>query len=97
LSPSRLGMGPRIHFWHDVWCGKAALKTIFPYLYLIAREKETVISDYLNSSKISFHWNPSFTRAVQDWELESLDSFSQFVIFFKNSSKGDGSNAVDSS
>ncbi len=33
------------------------------------------MSDYLDSSGSYAHWNPSFLRAVQDWELESLVTF----------------------
>lgn len=65
--------GSCIRFWLHVLCGEAALKASFPDLYLIAQDKEALVSDYLDSSTISVHWNPMFTKAVQGWELESLN------------------------
>jgi hypothetical protein len=66
-----VGDGSHICFWYDVWYGEAALKTIFLDLYLLARHKVAMVLDYLCSFGISFHWNPSFTRAVQvgSWNL----------------------------
>jgi hypothetical protein len=34
--------------------------------YSIAQDKETLVSDYLDSSGNSIPWNPSFTKAFQD-------------------------------
>jgi len=33
------------------------------------------VSNYINYSETITHWNPSFHRAVLDWELESLVAF----------------------
>jgi hypothetical protein len=67
ISPTvsfMVGDGSPIRFWHDVCCREAALKSIFPDLYSIAHDKEAMVLDYLDSSGISFHWNPRFTWAV---------------------------------
>ena len=64
-----------MRFWHDLWCGEAFLKTLFLDLYSIVCDKDVMVSDYLVCLGNSFHWNMSFMRAVQDWELESLGSF----------------------
>lgn len=50
---------------------KLALKPSFPKLYSIARDKEALVSDYLESFRTSIHWNLSFIKG----ELESLYSF----------------------
>jgi hypothetical protein len=60
-----------IRFWHDAWCGEVALKYSFPKLLSIARNKEALVPDYLDSSDSSIHWNSSFIGAILDWELES--------------------------
>lgn len=44
----KAGNGSCICFWHDVWCRAATLKFAFPELYLIARDKEALVSDYLD-------------------------------------------------
>jgi hypothetical protein len=72
--------GSHIRFWRDVLCGDVALKYSFSELYSIAFNKEAVVSNYLDPSNSSLHWNPSFIRAIQDWELESLDSFLVFSL-----------------
>jgi hypothetical protein len=74
LVSFKVGERSHISFWHDVWCGAATLKSSLLELYSISCNKEALVSNYLDSSGTSTHWNPSFTRAVQDWELESLDS-----------------------
>ena len=44
-------------------------------LFLIARNKEAKVADYLDVSNGCIHWNPSFIQVVHDWELESMDFF----------------------
>lgn len=80
-----IGDGSRICFWHDLWCKTTTLKSSFPELYSIALEKETLVSDYLDSPGTFILWNLSFTRvqAVQDWELESLDFFLNLLYCLK--------------
>jgi hypothetical protein len=74
LSSSRLETDPTFTF--GIMCGaKVPMKYSFPKLYSIAHNKEALVSNYLVSSGSSIHLNPSFIRAVQDWELESPDSF----------------------
>jgi hypothetical protein len=62
----RVGDASRIHFWHDEWCGEGALKYSFSEFYSITRNKEALVSDYLDLSNSSIHWNPSFIRAAHD-------------------------------
>jgi hypothetical protein len=76
----RVGNGSHIRFWLDVWCREVNLKSSFPELYVIVRDKEALVLDYLESSSSSFHWNPSFIGAVQVWDLESLNSFPSVLL-----------------
>jgi hypothetical protein len=79
LSLSGLGTG--LVFGFDMMFGVGVnLKSLFLELYVIACDKEALVLDYLESSSSSFHWNPSFIRAVQVWELESLDSFPSVLL-----------------
>jgi hypothetical protein len=41
------------------------------------------VSDYLEPSNSYIHWNSSFIKIVQDWELGSLDSFLNTLYFSK--------------
>jgi hypothetical protein len=69
------GNGVSIRFWHDVWCGEAALKESFPDLFRLARNKEALVAQYMQVHNASTHWELDFIRPVQDWEMESLSSF----------------------
>jgi hypothetical protein len=74
-------------FWHDLRCGKMALKCSYPELYSIAHNKNVLVSNYLDPSSSFVHWNSSFIRAVQDWDLESLDSFFNLLYTSKTHSR----------
>jgi hypothetical protein len=60
LISFKVGDESRIRFWHDVRYEEAALKSSFLELYLIARDKEALVSDYLDSSNSYIQCNPSF-------------------------------------
>lgn len=72
LVSFNVGDGSCIRFWHVVWCGEVALKYSFPKVYSIARNKETLVSNYLDSSDSCILWN-----------LRSLDSFLDLLYSLK--------------
>jgi hypothetical protein len=39
------GVGSKISFWEDVWCGESSLKDTFPSLFSIARFREVFVAD----------------------------------------------------
>jgi hypothetical protein len=77
------GVGSKISFWEDVWCGEVSLKDTFPGLCSIARLKEASIADNVERSNGVVQWNIVFTRLVHDWEAEILASFYSRLYSFK--------------
>jgi hypothetical protein len=69
------GVGSRIRFWDDVWCGDRPLKVAFPKPFNIASFKEASIADNVERSNGAIQWNIQFTRLIHDWEVEVLASF----------------------
>jgi hypothetical protein len=69
------GVGSKVSFWEDVWCGESPLKDTFPGLYNIARLREASIADNMEHANGSIQWNVAFTRLLHDWEVETLASF----------------------
>uniref|UniRef100_A0A2N9G274 Phospholipid/glycerol acyltransferase domain-containing protein n=1 Tax=Fagus sylvatica TaxID=28930 RepID=A0A2N9G274_FAGSY len=65
----------RVKFWSDLWCGDSSLKEAFPALFSIASNKEAAVADYMQIRHGNLHWEVTFVRNLQDWELESLVSF----------------------
>ena len=70
-----LGEGKRIRFWEDVWCGEVTLCASFPTLYNIARTKGAKVANVWESSRETGAWNPRFSRAFNDWEMEQVQIF----------------------
>ena len=67
-----MGDGSSVRVWHDLWCGELPLKEISPKLYVISCNRDASVIELLSFSGDSYHWNVSFNRLVQDWELECI-------------------------
>ncbi|XP_059441980.1 E4 SUMO-protein ligase PIAL1-like [Corylus avellana] len=70
-----VGVGSKVRFWHDTWCGGTPLKQAFPSLFSIARHKEAWVKDNLTWRSGVIEWNVTFVRHVQDWEMELVAPF----------------------
>uniref|UniRef100_A0A2N9E7V6 Reverse transcriptase domain-containing protein n=1 Tax=Fagus sylvatica TaxID=28930 RepID=A0A2N9E7V6_FAGSY len=70
-----VGDGSLIRFWDDVWCAEEPLKMAYPELYRIACVKDAPVADFVQVRGNAVHWEVTFTRLAQDWELESISSF----------------------
>jgi hypothetical protein len=57
------------------WCGDSTLKGAFPDLFSIAADKEATVADFLLTRNGNLHWEVTFVRNLQDWEIDALTSF----------------------
>jgi exonuclease III len=78
-----VGMGSKIRFWHDTWCGSQPLKQTFPSLFRIARYKEAWVKDNFVWRNGVVEWNVFFVRDIQDWEMEVISPFFEVLYSCK--------------
>jgi exonuclease III len=78
-----VGMGSKIGFWHDTWCGSQPLKQTFPSLFRIARYKEAWVKDNFVWRNGVVEWNVLFVRDIQDWEMEVISPFFEVLYSCK--------------
>ena len=70
-----VGDGSRIRFWLDFWCGEGSLKDAYPELIQLAKKKNALVGDHMDSHNGCIHWELQFSRSVHDWGLESVSTF----------------------
>jgi hypothetical protein len=61
-----VGDGSKVLFWHDVWCEKVPLKTIFSDLFLIASRMDAWVEESMQRQNGTILGNILFTRLVHD-------------------------------
>jgi hypothetical protein len=74
-----VGDGSRIRFWDDVWCTDGSLRDAYLELFRLARDKEACVADNFQRLGASIHWEVTFSRLAQDWEVESFLSFLELL------------------
>ena len=57
-------------------------------LYRIAQRKDAFVADALGGKNGFTHWDIHFTHSIQDWKLESLQSF--FALLYSTNIDRDG-------
>ena len=72
-----VGIGNRIRFWFDRWCGDRALKDAFLDLFVCATDQQATIDSLLirSVSGSNSDWNVNFICNFNDWEMEGVNSF----------------------
>ena len=75
----KVGNGERVRFWSDVWCGDRPLKVVYPWLFLIAGDRDALVADLMSFRNGVLHWELTFSQNVQDWEMDSMNSFMDLI------------------
>ena len=72
-----VGNGRRVRFWRDRWCGDFPLCVSFPSLFALSVDKEAWVADIWDplAEEGWGGWNPCFSRAFNDWEVEEAKRF----------------------
>ena len=72
-----VGNGRRVRFWRDRWCGDSPLCEFFPSLFALPIEKEAWVAEAWDPLAEGGWggWNPCFSRALNDWEVEEVEIF----------------------
>ena len=72
-----VGVGDRVKFWTDQWCGDSPLQLTFPAMYRIASNKEASMASSLEQLGIEERkrWDVRFIRRPNDWEMGGMDEF----------------------
>ena len=73
------GMGDRIRLWHDHWCGSVPLKTLFPVLFSCSASRDASIASSLSGVNGDRTWNITFIRDFNDWEVDQVLAFFNFL------------------
>ena len=72
-----IGNGRRVRLWRDRWCGDPPLCVPFPSLFDLSVDKEAWMADIWDPLAGGGWggWNPCFSRAFNDWEVEEAERF----------------------
>ena len=84
-----VGVGDRIRFWFDRWCGDCPLKDAFPDLFVCTTNRNATVASLLlqSTSGSRNSWNITFTRNFNDWEVARVASFFECLyshVSFRN-------------
>ena len=72
-----IGNRRRVRLWRDRWCGDPPLCVPFPSLFDLSVDKEAWMADIWDPLAEGGWggWNPCFSRAFNDWEVEEAERF----------------------
>ena len=72
-----VGVGDRVKFWTDRWCGDSPIQLTFLAVFGIASNKAASMVSYLERLGIEEQrsWDVRFIRRPNDWEMGVVDDF----------------------
>ncbi|KAL0010663.1 hypothetical protein SO802_005771 [Lithocarpus litseifolius] len=72
----KVGVGDKVKFWKDRWCGDLPLKLAF-VLYKFAANKEAFVKSCFICQGVGDRriWDVCFNRGPNDWEADVVDEF----------------------
>ena len=78
---SKVGVGDRVKFWTDRWCGDLSLQLAFPILYNFAANREASVESSLicQGAGDGRTWDVCFNRGPNDWEADVVVDFFRFL------------------
>ncbi|KAK9268085.1 hypothetical protein L1049_010524 [Liquidambar formosana] len=69
----KLSDGQRVRFWLDCWCTNSLLALQFPQIFLIARNKEVWVANYMAwDMRDRLVWNVDLVRDFHDSKLDEI-------------------------
>ena len=77
----KVGVGNRVKFWTNRWCGDHPLYLAFPVLYNIATNRAASIDSSLLCQGMGDRrtWDVRFIQGPNDWEAGVVDGFFRFL------------------
>ena len=80
----KVGVGDRVKFWTNRWCGDLSLHLAFPALYNFAANREASVESSLICQEVGDRriWNVRFIQGPNDWEADVVDDFFQFLASY---------------
>lgn len=88
----KVGVGDRVRFWRDRWCGDLSLESQFPLIFAIVADYEVLVATVKIGERPSTVWNVRLRRNVQDWEQDQLVDLLGFLYGLKF--VGDGQDSL---
>ena len=72
-----VGVGDKVKFWTDQWCGDLPLHLTFPVAYGIAINRETFVASSLErlGTEVQRSWKVLLLRNPNDWKMGVVDEF----------------------
>ena len=74
-----LGNGERIKFWEDPWLQEGILKNLFPQLYVLSRQQNTIIARMGWFEGQRWNWVLAWRRELSQEELKQVNELNTIL------------------